>query len=113
MGFTLPQFGIFAQTPDVSAGGVNLVVAFGSDTWRAVTPSQAPALLTGFREIAGPDGRLTCAHQEIEMMTTADQFQRHVMLHWISGTLCRRPTAASMRPAYAQPGDVELVGQWG
>ena len=63
MGLILPQFGIFAQgthahhflefdlragvtpeqavasfrrlrTPDVSAGGVNLVVAFGADAWR-------------------------------------------------------------------------------
>ena len=61
MGFTLPQFGIFARgtqahhflefdlragvasdqavasfrrlrTPDVSAGGVNVVIAFGADT---------------------------------------------------------------------------------
>jgi porphyrinogen peroxidase len=70
MGFTLPQFGIFAQgtdahhflefdlrdgvrateavssfrrlrTPDVSAGGVNLVVAFGADACREVAPSMA------------------------------------------------------------------------
>ena len=63
--FTLPQFGIFAQgthahhflefdlrpgvapmdaiaafrrlrTPDVSAGGVNLVIAFGADVWLSV-----------------------------------------------------------------------------
>ena len=69
--FTLPQFGIFAQgthahhflefdlrpgvtpaaavavfrrlrTPDVSAGGVNLVVAFGADAWRAVAPAWPP-----------------------------------------------------------------------
>src|SRR5436190_16740271 len=70
-----PQFGIFAQgtgahhflefdlragvtpaeavpsfrrlrTPDVSAGGVNLVVAFGADAWRAVAPAEAPASLS-------------------------------------------------------------------
>jgi len=67
MTFTLPQFGIFARgtpahhflefdfrlgftrdqavasfrrlrTPDVSAGGVNLVVAFGADAWRPPRP---------------------------------------------------------------------------
>ena len=67
---TLPQFGIFAQgtvaheflefdlrpdvdlrtvgdviqrlrVPAVSAGGVNLVVGFGPDLWRAVAPSEA------------------------------------------------------------------------
>ena len=92
MTFTLPQFGIFARgtpahhflefdfrvgftrdqavasfrrlrTPDVSAGGVNLVVAFGADAWRTVAPSQAPASLTDFREIAGPGGRRAPATQ--------------------------------------------------
>ena len=86
MGFVLPQFGIFAQgthahhflefdlregvtatdavasfrrlrTPDVSAGGVNLVVAFGANAWREVAPSDAPAELGSFRGITGPDGR--------------------------------------------------------
>src|SRR5439155_1306802 len=92
MTFTLPQFGIFARgtpahrflefdfrlgitrdqavasfrrlrTPDVSAGGVNLVVAFGADAWRTVAPSQAPASLTDFREITGPSGRRAPATQ--------------------------------------------------
>ncbi len=90
--FTLPQFGIFARgtpahhflefdlrpgytrdqavacfrrlrTPDVSAGGVNLVLAFGADAWRTVAPSQAPASLADFREIAAPDGRSAPATQ--------------------------------------------------
>jgi putative iron-dependent peroxidase len=70
--FRLPQFGVFAQgthahhflefdlgqgvtaadavgafrrlrTPDVSAGRVNLVIAFGADAWREVAPWAAPA----------------------------------------------------------------------
>ena len=86
MSFTMPQFGIFARgtpahhflefdlragvtpaqavasfrrlrTPDVSAGGVNVVLAFAADLWRAVAPSQAPASLTRFREVSGPGGR--------------------------------------------------------
>ncbi len=90
--FTLPQFGIFAQgthahhflefdlkpgvtpsgavaafrplrTPDVSAGGVNLVVAFGSDTWRRVAPSMAPYDLGPFQPIEGKDGRRAPATQ--------------------------------------------------
>ncbi len=85
-GFTLPQFGIFAQgtdshhflefdlrpgvtatgavasfrrlrAPEVSAGGVNIVAAFGADAWREVAPSEAPPSLANFREISGPDGR--------------------------------------------------------
>jgi putative iron-dependent peroxidase len=87
MGFTLPQFGIFAQgtnahhfmefdlrpgvsptqavasfrrlrTPEVSAGGVNLVVAFRADAWAEVAPvGAAPPPSPGFREIEGADGR--------------------------------------------------------
>jgi putative iron-dependent peroxidase len=86
MGFILPQFGIFAQgthahhflefdlrddvtptqaiasfrrlrTPDVSAGGVNLVLGIGPDAWREVAPDEAPASLAPFREVVGPDRR--------------------------------------------------------
>ena len=86
MGFVLPQFGIFAQgthahhflefdllpgvtptaavasfrrlrTSEVSAGGVNLVVAFGADAWREVAPAEAPASLDRFHAITAPDGR--------------------------------------------------------
>jgi putative iron-dependent peroxidase len=92
MGFTLPQFGIFAQgthahhflefdlrdgvsatealpsfrrlrTPDVSAGGVNLVVAFGADAWREVAPSMAPPSLAPFSEVLGSDGHRAPATQ--------------------------------------------------
>ncbi len=102
MGFTLPQFGIFAQgtnahhflefdlapgvrasqavssfrrlrTPDVSAGGVNLVVAFGADAWREVAPSMAPASLAPFSEVLGADGHRAPATQ-------------HDAWLWISGS---------------------------
>ena len=91
-GFVLPQFGIFAQgthahhflefdlepgvtaeqaieafrglrTPDVSAGGVNIVVAFGAQAWRDVAPAEAPADLADFEEVTGNDGRLAPATQ--------------------------------------------------
>ncbi len=102
MGFTLPQFGIFAQgtqahhflefdlrpgvrataalpsfrrlrTPDVSAGGINLVVGFGADAWREVAPSMAPASLAPFAEVIGPDGHRAPATQHDAWM-------------WISGS---------------------------
>jgi len=92
MAFTLPQFGIFAQgthahhflefdlrpgvtaadavgafrqlrTPDVSAGGVNLVIAFGADAWREVARWAAPRDLARFTPIAGADGRRAPATQ--------------------------------------------------
>jgi putative iron-dependent peroxidase len=90
--FTLPQFGIFAQgthvhhflefdlkpgvapadvagafrllrTPDVSAGGVNLVIAFGRDAWGNVAPSTAPDELGPFEPIHGKDNRSAPATQ--------------------------------------------------
>jgi len=102
MGFTFPQFGIFAQgtnahhflefdlapgvsaaqalpsfrrlrTPDVSAGGVNLVVAFGADAWREVAPSMAPTSLAPFSEVVGTDGHRAPATQ-------------HDAWLWISGS---------------------------
>ena len=98
----LPQFGIFAQgtnahefiefdlrsdvdkayagrlisqleQPAVSAGGVNLVVAFGPDLWRRVAPEDAPAGLSAFREIVGLDGRRAPATQ-------------HDVFVWINGS---------------------------
>jgi putative iron-dependent peroxidase len=77
---TVPQFGIFAQGtiahafvewdlrpgvdlheaaqvlgrlrgPSVSAGGVNLVLAFGSELWRALAPDHVPAGLGPFERI--------------------------------------------------------------
>jgi len=102
MMFVLPQFGIFAQgthahhflefdlrpgvtptqavssfrrlqTPDVSAGGVNLVVAFGADAWREVAPAETPVSLERFRGVAAPQGRGAPATQ-------------HDAWIWISGS---------------------------
>ena len=90
--FTLPQFGIFAQgthahrflefdlnegatagqavasfrelrTPDVSAGGVNIVLAFGPELWRGVAAAAAPADLAPFSEIRGGNGKHAPAAQ--------------------------------------------------
>jgi putative iron-dependent peroxidase len=89
---TLPQFGIFAQgthahhflefdlrpgvtpdravsafrelrTPDVSAGGVNLVLAFGAEAWRAVAPDGVPAGLSAFEQVTGSGGHRAPATQ--------------------------------------------------
>jgi hypothetical protein len=45
------------RMPDVSAGGVNLVMAFGAELWRAVAPAEAPADLASFAPVTGADGR--------------------------------------------------------
>jgi hypothetical protein len=86
-GLTLPQFGIFAQgthahhflefdlrsgvtgaeavasfkrlrTSEVSAGGINLVIAFGARIWQELAPQHTPAVIGDFREVVGSDGQL-------------------------------------------------------
>jgi porphyrinogen peroxidase len=61
------------RAPQVAAGGVNLVVAFGPRLWRAVAPSMAPASLTPFREVTGTGHRHAPATQ-------------HDAWLWISGS---------------------------
>ena len=45
------------RQPAVSAGGVNLVVAFGAALWRRLAPDHAPASLRPFSQVVAPDGR--------------------------------------------------------
>jgi putative iron-dependent peroxidase len=99
---TVPQFGIFAQgtiahafmewdlrpdvdlheaasvlgrlrSPTVSAGGVNLVLAFGSELWRALAPRDVPAGLGAFL----PVGRLGGHHAPAT---------QHDLWLWINGS---------------------------
>jgi putative iron-dependent peroxidase len=99
---TVPQFGIFAQGtnahaflewdirpdvdlveaarvlgrlrgPSVSAGGVNLVLAFGADLWRAIAPRDAPIGLAPFQ----PIGRLGGHHAPAS---------QHDLWLWINGS---------------------------
>ncbi len=89
---THPQFGIFAQgtvaheflefdlrpdtglgavaaaleglrVPAVAAGGVNLVIAFGPDLWRAIAPDDAPADLAPFMPLGTLGGHHAPATQ--------------------------------------------------
>ena len=99
---TVPQFGIFAQGtiahafmewdirpdvdlaqaaavlgrlrgPSVSAGGVNLVLAFGPDLWRAMAPQDVPDGLAPFEPIGRPGGHHAPASQ-------------HDLWLWINGS---------------------------
>jgi putative iron-dependent peroxidase len=98
----VPQFGIFAQgtiahefiefdvrpdvdlataatmlqqirEPAVSAGGVNLVVAFGSDFWQGLAPDHAPPGLAPFKPVGTVGGHHAPATQ-------------HDLWMWISGS---------------------------
>jgi porphyrinogen peroxidase len=99
---TVPQFGIFAQGtnahafmewdlrpdvdvleaasvlgrlrgPAVSAGGINLVLAFGADLWRSLAPRDVPAGLGPFQPIGRPGGHHAPATQ-------------HDLWLWINGS---------------------------
>ncbi len=92
MRVALPQFGIFAQgtpaheflefdlrpdvdldkvadriielrAPAVSAGGVNLVLAFGPDLWRRLVPGEAPTDLAPFTPLGSVGGHHAPATQ--------------------------------------------------
>jgi porphyrinogen peroxidase len=98
----VPQFGIFAQgtiahefvefdlrpdvdlrhataalsrlrAPSVAAGGVNLVIGFGADLWRAIAPDQAPADTAPFLPVGMLGGHHAPATQ-------------HDFWLWISGS---------------------------
>ncbi len=61
------------RQPAVAAGGVNLVLAFGSRLWQQIAPKDVPSSLQPFAEIARPDGRRAPSTQ-------------HDFWLWISGS---------------------------
>jgi putative iron-dependent peroxidase len=99
---TVPQFGIFAQgtnshtflewdlrpdvdlreaavvlgrlrSPRVSAGGINLVLGFGPDLWRSISPDEPPDGLRSFERVGLPGGHHVPATQ-------------HDLWLWINGS---------------------------
>jgi deferrochelatase/peroxidase EfeB len=100
------------RTPDVSAGGVNLVIAFGADAWREVAPWAAPGDIAWFTPIAGADGRRVPATQ-------------HDAWLWISGAeadvtwqsaraaaqeLSSAAVLAAEQPAFTYRGGRDITG---
>lgn len=51
------------RAPDVSAGGVNFVLAFGPDYWRSICGAQEPSNLAPFQDIYGSGGKHVPAQQ--------------------------------------------------
>ena len=79
----------------MSAGGINLVVAFGARAWREAAPAMAPAELAPFEPVLGRDGHTAPATQ-------------HDAWLWISGA---EPdvTWQSARAAVQAVGDAALL----
>src|SRR5262249_58138970 len=49
------------RVPEVSAGGVNLLLAVGPDLWRGIAADQSPADLSPFRQIRGTHRKIAPA----------------------------------------------------
>jgi putative iron-dependent peroxidase len=137
----VPQFGIFAQgtaahrfleftiapaaapseviatfarlrEPAVTAGGVNLVLAFAPAVWRRVAPEHAPASMHDFRNIVGADGRQVLSTQNDAWLWLSAATDDVVFEHARAASLNLAPVAAVIREqaCFAQRDSRDLTG---
>ena len=138
---TLPQFGIFAQgthahefiefdirpdvpleavdqvidglrAPAVAAGGVNIVLAFGPDLWRALAPSDAPADLGQFLPRGTVGGHHAPATQHDLWLWISGSSRDVVFEHSRAAALALATVAvvASDQPAFVHRDSRDLTG---
>lgn len=138
---TVPQFGIFAQgtiahefiefdlrpdvdmakattalsqlrAPAVSAGGINLVIGFGSELWRTVAPDQAPADLANFEPIGRPGGHHAPATQHDFWLWISGSSQDVVFEHARAAVKMLQDVAsvASEQPCFVHRDSRDLTG---
>ncbi len=100
------------HAPDVSAGGVNFVIAFGADLWRALAPGQSPADLKPFADIHGPDGHSAPAQQHAAWLwfngSTPDVVFEHARRAWLA--VQDVATLASEQPCFVYRDSRDLTG---
>jgi len=137
----VPQFGIFAQgtiahefiefdlrpdvemgrataalsqlrAPSVSAGGVNLVIGFGSELWKTVAPDQAPADLASFTPIGRLGGHHAPATQHDFWLWISGSSQDVVFEHARAAVqmLADVATTASEQPCFVHRDSRDLTG---
>jgi putative iron-dependent peroxidase len=98
--------------PEVSAGGVNFVLAFGSKFWKAIAPSQAPEDLTPFKEINGANGKLAPATQHDVWIwingSTPDVAFDHARSAWLA--VRDVASIASEQPCFVYRDSRDLTG---
>jgi putative iron-dependent peroxidase len=134
---SMPQHGIFAQgtvahdflefdlrpgvglgalrelrQPAVSAGGVNLVLAFGPALWRRLAPAHAPASLRPFSSIVASDGRTAPATQHDVWLWINGSTPDVVFEHARSAakTLEEAATLAAEQPCFVHRDSRDLTG---
>ncbi len=100
------------RMPSVSAGGVNLVIAFGSDLWRAVAPAEAPPDLAPFRPIGLVGGHHAPATQHDLWLwisgSTSDVVFEHARA--AAGAIDEVAVLATDRPAFVHRDSRDLTG---
>lgn len=100
------------REPEVSAGGVNFVIAFASDFWRKIAPTQVPPDLAPFPLIKRPDGGPSpTAHHDVWLWfsgSTPDVVFDHARSAW----LAVRDVAnlASEQPAFVYRDSRDMTG---
>ncbi len=112
----LPQHALAAfrrlRAPDVSAGGVNFVIAFGADFWRAIAPDQAPASLAPFKEIQGLNGKHAPARQHDVWIwingSEPDVAFEHARAVWLA--VCDVATIGAEQPCFVYRDSRDLTG---
>jgi putative iron-dependent peroxidase len=138
---TVPQFGIFAQgtiahefiefdlrpdvemgkataalsqlrAPSVSAGGINLVIGFGSELWKTVAPDQAPADLANFTPIGRLGGHHAPATQHDFWLWISGSSQDVVFEHARAAVqmLADVATVAAEQPCFVHRDSRDLTG---
>ena len=100
------------RAPEVSAGGVNFVIAFGADFWRAIAPDQAPADLATFHEIRGSGGKHAPATQHDVWMWFSGSTPDVVFDHARSAWLLVRDvlTLATEQPCFVYRDSRDMTG---
>ena len=100
------------RAPDVSAGGVNFVIAFGANYWRAIAPDQAPADLGPFTDVSGTSGKTAPAKQHDVWIwingSTPDVAFEHARSAWLA--VRDAATLASEQPCFVYRDSRDLTG---
>lgn len=98
--------------PEVSAGGVNFVIAFGADFWRTIAPQHTPVDLVPFQEILGANGKRAPAHQHDVWIwingSTPDVTFDHARAAWLA--VRDVATLAAEQPAFVYRDSRDLTG---
>ena len=100
------------RMPSVAAGGVNVVIAFGSDLWRAVAPAEAPPDLAPFQSLGLVGGHHAPATQHDVWLwisgSTSDVVFEHARA--AAGAIEEIAVIATDRPAFVHRDSRDLTG---